>query len=138
MRQFLDLDTARTAPSAVRVAALTGAAWLAHDQDDFELADALFEEGLSRYEELGQTARVSGVLHHGPGVRGQYEEATALAEKSLAVARDADDSAAIGYAEFRLGVITRERGTTSGPGGCTPNAHRGTGSWVTGPARRSP
>jgi tetratricopeptide (TPR) repeat protein len=46
--------------------------------------------------------------------QGLYDEAAALAEKYLAVARDAGDEAAISLALFRLGLIMRERGDLGG------------------------
>ena len=42
--------------------------------------------------------------------RGRYQEALALAEESLVLARQANDDVAVAYALFRLGLILRERG----------------------------
>ncbi len=115
LEHFLELDKGHSAPPPVRAEAVTGALWLAHEQDDTVPA-ARWEEGLALYRQLGQTGRVAGLLAQRAlmeRAKGAYQEALALVEESLDLARGSDDNVALAYALYRLGTIGRERGEFS-------------------------
>jgi len=93
--------------------AFLGAGWLAHDQDDFDQADLLFDAALRIEAALGITRRTAAVqAHRGVMARGQgrYRDAIDLVEDSLALARADGDDLGVAYALFRLGLVTREHG----------------------------
>jgi predicted ATPase len=110
LEHFLSLDGAQVSPT-IRAEALTGALWLAHEQDDTVPA-ARWDEGLALYRQLNKTGRVAGLLAQralGARAQGLYQEALALVEESLGLARVTNDDVAIAYALYRLGTIRRER-----------------------------
>lgn len=110
---FLTNSMVQTVAPEVRATALIGAGWLAHDQDDFEHAEAFFNAGLELDRRLGHSARMSAVLaHRGVMARGQgqYAQAKRLIEESIVLARGMEDRGALAYALFRLGLVTREQG----------------------------
>jgi predicted ATPase/DNA-binding SARP family transcriptional activator len=110
---FLAVARLTTVAPELRVLALTGAGWLATEQNDFAQAVGFFVEAQAIDQALGRSDRAAGVLAQ-RGIlargQGQYREATALLEEGLALARAASDRASIAYALFRLGLVTRERG----------------------------
>lgn len=110
---LLAASTADGVEPDLLAAAYVGAAWLAHDQDDFERADALFDASLHLDRAIGTTSRTVAVLAHRSVMargQGRYREAIALVEESLALARAAGDETGVAYALFRMGLVTREHG----------------------------
>lgn len=113
LEHFLGCAGSLEVPPELRASALTGAAWLAHNEDDFAASEVWFREALDIYRSLGEPGRISIVQAKRAmeaRVRGRYDEADALVKENVASARAAGDSQALGYALFRAAQVARERG----------------------------
>ena len=98
-----------------RAAALTGAAWLAHAQDDFTRAAALLEESVALNDQVGGLIDVLVNTAMEARAEGDYRRATALLEDGLARCRAAGDRASIGAGGLglclaRLALLMCEQG----------------------------
>src|SRR5712692_3781263 len=94
-------------PSAARVAALTGAGWLAHLQHDAAAARGLLVEGLALARECGDRWSAAWALHLLGRVAyfdGDADTARALGAESLGVARAIGDEWLVAWALHLLGL----------------------------------
>jgi predicted ATPase/class 3 adenylate cyclase len=104
-------------PAADRAAAISGAAFLAEAQGDLERAQALHEEGLSLYQELGDVKGVAGALG-GLGTiarqHGDLDSARSRHQDALGAWRRAGDAAGAAGALLDLGLVRQMKGDYAG------------------------
>jgi non-specific serine/threonine protein kinase len=99
--------------TAARAKALIGAATLAQNQSDYDLARKLFEEGLMIYRELGDRSGVAASLTNLGWMawrQGDYATARALSEEGLALHRESNKPEGIIPALNNLGWIAHYSG----------------------------
>jgi predicted ATPase/DNA-binding SARP family transcriptional activator len=101
------------ARTAVRAEALYGAGWLAHDQGEYGPAQALIEEGLAIFRELGDKGGIATslgglgkVAHH----QGDYGAARALYEECLTIQRELGNKGGNVLTRTGLGGVARAQG----------------------------
>ena len=98
---------------ATRAAALTGAGWLAHYQNDFAAAQTSLQEGLECYRRLGRTDGLIEVLQCQSLVAhslGEHRRAAELCEEAVAISRNLGDHARTAESLCNLSRATRELG----------------------------
>lgn len=98
---------------ATRAALLTGAAVLAHAQGDFAAAQAISEERLALWRELGAQRGIAASLNDLgmlAETRGDYKLARSRYRESLAIARNLADPSSIGPPLMHLGNVARKLG----------------------------
>jgi predicted ATPase/class 3 adenylate cyclase len=97
-----------------RAKVLEGVGWLANQQGDLDRAEATAEEGLKLSAEAGLgevvAADFQNVLAYAATHRGEYERATKLLEKGLALHRAAKDTRGVAWSLGNLANVSSDRG----------------------------
>ena len=99
--------------TSARATALNWTGWLAHWQGDFEQAQTLAEEGLSIWQEVGNSLGMAQALNNLGAVaqrRGDYVKSRQFHEKSLAIRREMGDQRAIAVSLHNLGELYLRQG----------------------------
>ena len=114
-RHWLDraLASSEGGTTPVRAKALSGAAWLALRQSDYERAEALSEESLALSRELRDTQGIARELNRLgliASARGNHARARSLLEESLALSREVGDTGFLAYMLMALGAVIAAQG----------------------------
>ncbi len=99
--------------SSIGAKALFTAAHLAFVQSDYKRAEALCEESLALYRELGDQRGIAfslGILGDIAWVRSDPARARSLLEEALALFKAVDDQEYAAYSLFSLGLVARSQG----------------------------
>jgi predicted ATPase len=102
------LSHSSVASASVRAKALTGAGGLAWRQGDYRRAEALLEEGLTLFRELGYKRGIAlslRLLGHIALDQSDYERATVLGAESLALRRELGHKGDVARSLSFLGVV---------------------------------
>jgi tetratricopeptide (TPR) repeat protein len=95
--------------AAFRARAYTSAGVLASDQNDFEIARQMFDQGLALYREIGDQPGIAYALSYlGRMLRcqGEYGAAQARLSESIAMFEQLSDQRGAAYAYYNLGRVT--------------------------------
>ncbi len=115
-RKWLEAALAKDgqASTTARAKALDAVGWLALDQGDLERADTAANEGLelSRAAELGGSVAAGflRLLEMGAWMRGDYAQTKELAERSLALSREAGDRKGMAWTLTSLAWVASGQG----------------------------
>lgn len=105
--------TSSRRPSAARVKALWGAAWLATHYNDVTQQMAYAEPGLALAREIGDKLLIGLLLQNvadGLRRRKQYDESMRLLEESLSLFRQMDNQGEIGWVLYHIADTVWDRG----------------------------
>jgi predicted ATPase/transcriptional regulator with XRE-family HTH domain len=118
-RRWFDLTLARLPllPIPLRIKALDGAAKLADEQGDFNLAVALLQQSLELKRAVGDRAGIASSLNTLGWIarlQGDFARAQTLCGESVALYRELGDKQGISYALNNLGLAAADLGDYAG------------------------